>query len=80
MLGYNYLALIPSRNGCFFMKKCSKCKVEKLIKEYGKHKFKRDGLQTWCKNCHNLYTKKNVAHITELKRKWKRYIDNNKIR
>jgi len=34
---------------------CKRCGVEKPIGEFGKNKDREDGLQTWCKNCHQEY-------------------------
>ena len=34
-------------------KTCTKCRIEKPITEYRKHRGSRDGLQYWCKDCHN---------------------------
>ena len=32
---------------------CTKCKVLKTQSEFRKHRFKLDGLQSWCKDCVN---------------------------
>ena len=41
------------------MKRCSKCKLEKSIKEnFNNDRTKKDGLQTWCKDCKNEYTRR----------------------
>ncbi len=37
------------------MKKCPKCQVEKTVDSFGKNKTKRDGLQTFCKDCAAKY-------------------------
>jgi hypothetical protein len=39
------------------MKICSKCKVEKELTEFGKHKRTKDGLRCACKKCEALATK-----------------------
>lgn len=64
------------------MKKvCSKCKLEKDIKEFFKDKRTKDGLYTACKKCHQLYSldpkrvKKNKKY-----QKVYRKVDKNKIR
>ena len=33
------------------MKVCVKCKQEKTLSEFNKHKSSKDGLQPWCKQC-----------------------------
>jgi len=38
-------------------KKCSKCKLEKSIKDFSKNKSTNDGLHTYCKKCISLYQK-----------------------
>lgn len=40
------------------MKICTKCKINKKLIEFSKHKRMEDGLQQRCKNCTNLYKKK----------------------
>lgn len=37
---------------------CTKCKQEKPISEFNKNKYKKDGLQSECKECHNKLYKK----------------------
>lgn len=34
------------------MKKCGKCKQEKLLSGFSKNRSRGDGLQYWCKDCH----------------------------
>lgn len=36
-------------------KTCPKCKIEKSIEEFGKHKSTKDGLRSWCKECEKEY-------------------------
>jgi len=36
------------------MKICTKCKIPKELKEFGKNKNKKDGLNNWCKLCNNI--------------------------
>ena len=38
-----------------FMKKCTKCGIEKDEAEFSKHDKNKDGLQFWCKLCFNSY-------------------------
>lgn len=33
------------------MKKCSKCKIDKELSDFGKRKHNNDGLHLWCKSC-----------------------------
>ena len=37
------------------MKKCSKCKEEKLAKDFYKNKRSKDGLYSCCKSCHKSH-------------------------
>lgn len=39
-------------------RKCSRCKKEKPIADFGRGKTRKDGLATWCKDCHNKYSRK----------------------
>lgn len=48
------------------MKKCSKCGSEKEIKEFTKNKRSKDGLCSWCKQCHKA---KSDSHYAENKQK-----------
>ena len=51
------------------MKKCTKCKVEKELTEFGKRKTTKDGLECACKSCKKEYDKEhyqsNKKHIKE---------------
>ncbi len=55
-------------------KLCKKCKQQKLITFFGKHKLHRDGLQSYCKICKKQISKKYyLLHskiIIENVRKW----------
>jgi hypothetical protein len=44
-------------------KKCSTCKDEKLICEFGKNKSTKDGYHNQCKMCRKDYTSKNIENI-----------------
>jgi len=48
------------------MKKCLKCKQEKNVSEFAKKSERRDGLQTWCRDCKNAYSR-NYYKTTDLK-------------
>lgn len=56
------------------MKTCTKCKIEKDIKEFYSDKQKKDGLSSHCKNCKNVvikqYTITNNDLVLERKRKY----------
>lgn len=39
------------------MKKCTICKIEKDVAEFGKDRSRGDGLNYKCKGCHNFYSK-----------------------
>jgi len=39
-------------------KKCTKCGETKSTVEFSPHKRTRDGLDSWCRNCKNVATKK----------------------
>jgi hypothetical protein len=38
-------------------KQCMKCKKYKELSEYNKNKSRKDGLQTCCRECSNIYSK-----------------------
>jgi hypothetical protein len=57
------------------MKTCSKCKVEKPFEEFSKHKNRKDGLSSECKNCNKIYREENKEKIKEVSKK---YFENNK--
>ena len=42
------------------LKLCTKCLVAKETSEFGKSIAKKDGLQGWCKNCHNAANREAV--------------------
>lgn len=41
------------------MKTCSCCKIEKPFGDYGNNKSRKDGLQTYCRDCFNIKAKEN---------------------
>ena len=58
-----------------YMKKCSKCGIEKELSEFGKHNKTKDRFRTWCKCCckeYNIqYRTENVESIKESVEKYK---------
>jgi HNH endonuclease len=56
------------------MKKCSKCKIEKLEKDFSKRKRSKDGLDYHCKECHNekerIWRKNNPEKSKKIKLRW----------
>ena len=50
------------------MKKCTKCKVEKELTEFGKHNQTKDGKRPQCKSCRQVFYKTNKEKIL-IKRK-----------
>jgi len=61
------------------MKKCCKCKIEKDLSEFGKHKSLKDGLNIQCKTCvkerNEKYRQANKEKISE---HMKEYYESNK--
>ena len=61
------------------MKKCSKCKVEKELTDFGKHIRAKDGLSGACKSCIKEYRKEyRKANKEKIKEKVKEYKKANK--
>lgn len=62
----------PPLLGGFFMKKCSRCKIEKEKSEFHKKSKSKDGLDSHCKVCENQrqlkYKQENIDHVRKLKR------------
>ena len=50
------------------MKKCTKCKLDKSIKEFNKNKTRKDGLQNICRNCSREKSKKFYKENVETQR------------
>jgi len=57
------------------MKKCIKCGELKSFSEFHKDNNRKDGLQSWCKECRKEYQENNKDHI---KKRQKEYRKNNK--
>lgn len=60
------------------MKKCSKCEIEKPLKDFYKDRRKNDGLKSCCKICSEItkkiYREKNIDKVKENSRKtYKKY-------
>ena len=53
---------------------CTKCKIEKDISCFHKHKHTKDGFQCWCVACKNQYHKNNTPRIVKQR---KQYRENN---
>ena len=53
-------------------KRCNKCGRELSISEFSKHNKTKDGLQGWCKECHNKYnqTDKQKEYQKEYQRQY----------
>lgn len=45
------------------MKKCSKCKESKLIVEFSKDKYRKDGLKNQCKSCRKAHYQDNKEQV-----------------
>jgi 5-methylcytosine-specific restriction endonuclease McrA len=54
---------------------CSKCKLEKSVEEFYKKASHKDGLQSSCKDCHNILCKKwttnNSEKISQNGKRWR---------
>lgn len=75
MLYFRYICYVK----CFYMKKCSSCKIEKNIDEFSKDKNKKDGLQHKCKLCNKEYFNKYYDNNKNyLLNKFKDYRNSNK--
>jgi hypothetical protein len=51
------------------LKRCSKCKIEKCVSEFGKDNSRKDGLRRWCRSCRAIsdskYQQENKVTINE---------------
>jgi hypothetical protein len=56
------------------MKICNKCKQEKLISLFPKHRTSKDGYENTCKDCKNILAKKHYKD--NINRKKQYYLDN----
>lgn len=45
------------------MKKCSKCKKWKKREEFNKNKTRTDGVNTFCRKCMRIYTRKHYYNM-----------------
>ena len=64
------------------LKTCSNCKIEKPFEQFGKDKYKKDGLLSRCKECVKIYREENKEAIKkyreENKEAIKKYREENK--
>jgi len=56
------------------MKRCSKCKAEKPLDEFNKHRKMKDGRQPHCKACKREWRLENLEKIREYYHQW--YLEN----
>jgi hypothetical protein len=56
------------------MKICNKCKQEKTILEFTKHKSSKDGYENVCKECKNIIAKTHYRNNIDIKKQY--YLDN----
>jgi len=56
------------------IKICNKCKLEKNVSSFGKHKSAKDGFRHVCKECRKIETKeyynKNKEHYNKMSSNW----------
>jgi hypothetical protein len=53
------------------MKKCPKCKIEKINTEFSKNKSCKDGLSVYCKSCVKIYAQINKEKIAKYKAEYR---------
>lgn len=64
-----------------YMKTCNRCKKEKELIDFSKHKLAKDQLRSYCKQCANEYAKKYYEkNIDKVKNYYKSYRKNNQER
>ena len=51
------------------MKRCARCKIDKPVSEFNKHKLRKDGLANWCKICGALDCKIRYRKRSPLERR-----------
>lgn len=56
-------------------KTCGKCKSEKPQDRFGQHKTSKDGLQSWCKDCINGYSRQNYKWTGYVRPDYSKYED-----
>ena len=67
--------------GFLFMKKCTKCNIEKDFSEFGNEKKGKNGLKSKCKECENNYRKQYILDNPEKRKETiKKYDLKNKER
>jgi hypothetical protein len=72
-------AILCVGGGVILNKVCSKCRKEKSIDQFARHKYSKDGHKSYCKECGCLATKKYKANNSEkVKQAQKTYYENNK--
>lgn len=52
------------------MKTCTKCKIEKELIDFGKHKLGKNGLYPSCKECNKKYYQNNKEYFKEYNKNW----------
>lgn len=65
------------------MKKCIKCKEEKELSCFSKHKVTKDGFRSTCRNCANIYMKnhrKKPEFIANERSYAKKYLSQQKVK
>jgi hypothetical protein len=55
-------------------KQCYKCKELKPLRAFSRNKIKPDGLDIYCKACHNAYIKRRFPNLPEIQRTYREKI------